>query len=88
MKSQIILSEKGYFTITLLYLITLISLGNSEIKLFTERALHSVVKLMWPSATIKVKPLFNRAKERCEPYEPASDTVLHTFLCREQPPDE
>jgi hypothetical protein len=35
--SQIVLSERGYFTMISLYLITLISIGNSKIKLFTER---------------------------------------------------
>jgi hypothetical protein len=35
--SQIVSSERGYFTMTSLYLITLVRLENSEIKLFTER---------------------------------------------------
>jgi hypothetical protein len=35
--SQIVSSEREYFTMTSLYLITLISLENSEMKLFTKR---------------------------------------------------
>jgi hypothetical protein len=35
--SQIVSSERGYFTMISLYLITLVRLENSEIKLFTER---------------------------------------------------
>jgi hypothetical protein len=35
--NQIVSSERGYFTMTSLYLITLVSLENSEIKFFTER---------------------------------------------------
>jgi hypothetical protein len=39
--SQIVSSKRGYFTMTSLYLITLISLENSEIKFFTEDILFS-----------------------------------------------
>jgi hypothetical protein len=35
--SQIVSSERGYFTMISLHLITLVSLGNSKMKLFTER---------------------------------------------------
>jgi hypothetical protein len=35
--NQIVSSERGYFTMTSLYLITLVSLRNNEMKLFTER---------------------------------------------------